>query len=60
MLIDKTLPRSLRSRKKTAKVTASVYYSLANMPIVSIKAFVVAVTLLEIEPFVVPKTFKEL
>lgn len=60
ILIDKTLPRSLRSRKKTAKATASVYYSLANMLIVSIKAFVVAVTLLETEPFVVPKTFKEL
>lgn len=60
MLIDKTLPRSLRSRKKTAKATASVYYSLANMLIVSIKAFVAAVILLETEPFVVPKTFKEL
>lgn len=60
MLIDKILPRSLRSRKKTAKATASVYYSLTNILIVSIKAFVVAVILLETEPFVVLKTFKEL
>lgn len=58
LLIDKALLRSLRSRKKTYK--AVVYYSLANVPIVTIKAFVAAVTSLETQPIIVLKTFKEL
>lgn len=58
LLIDKILPRSLRNRKKTAK--AAVYYSLVNMPIVTIKAFVAGITLLETKPIIVLKTFKEL
>lgn len=55
--IDKLLQRGLRLRTKTTKARAN--YTLAAMPIVSVKAFTAAVTSEELG-IIIPKSFKEL
>lgn len=55
LLIDETLERLARSRKKTVKAR----YAFRNMPIASLRTF--NVSILSNEPdIVVPTTFKEL
>lgn len=56
--IDKNLLRSLRSRRKTAK--ARTYYSLANMPQATIKAFTASVTANDAVDIIILKSYKEL
>lgn len=57
LLVDETLLRSTRSRKKTKK--AHTNYTIANIPIATIKAFTAIV--ISIEPrIVILKTIKEL
>lgn len=55
LLIDETLKRLVRSRKKTVKAR----YALRNMPIASLRTFNVSILSNELD-IVVPTTFKEL
>lgn len=56
--VNKNLSRSLRSRRKTAK--ARTYYSLANMPQATVKAFTALVTANDAVDIIILKSYKEL
>lgn len=56
--INKNLSRSLRSRRKIVK--ARIYYSLANMPQATVKAFIASVTVNDAVDIIIPKSYKEL
>lgn len=65
--INETLQRSSRTRTKTAKAIESekqktrkrAYYTLANMPIATVKALTALMTIPEELGIIRPKTFKE-
>lgn len=56
--VNKNLSYSLRSRRKTAK--ARTYYSLANMPQATVKAFTASVTANDAIDIIILKSYKEL